>query len=224
MRTLFITGSGTEVGKTYVTACLIATLKSSGRRVEALKPIATGFDAERPDRSDAAQLLRAAGQPATLERIAAINPWRYPEPISPDMAATRAGRPIGLDELVSFCRAPRAADFLFIEGIGGLMTPLGPALTVLDWLAALRTPVLLVVGSYLGTLSHALTAAGMLAARTLPLEAIVVSESLSQPVAVEETVAALARLQTAPVLAWPRGAERGPAEAVLASLAAAPIE
>ena len=93
-----------------------------------------------------------------------------------------------------------------IEGIGGVMVPLDTRHTVLDWISALGAPALLVVGSYLGTLSHSLTAAAALQQRAVPLLGVVVSESETQPVPAEETAAALARfLASTPVRVLPRG-------------------
>ena len=82
---------------------------------------------------------------------------------------------------------------LFIEGVGGIMVPLDARHTVLDWMAALDIPLLLVVGSYLGTISHTLTALDVLAQRNLKIAAIVVSESERGTVALDDTVASIAR-------------------------------
>jgi dethiobiotin synthetase len=122
------------------------------------------------------------------------------------MAAAREGRAIGWPALVDFCRAPNDADVTLIEGIGGVMVPLDDEHTVLDWIAALGVPALLVVGSYLGTLSHSLTAAAALRSRAVPLAGVVVSESVQQPAPLAETAAVLARfLAPVPVRALPRG-------------------
>jgi dethiobiotin synthetase len=136
------------------------------------------------------------------------------------MAAARAGQSISLAELLEFCRAPSAADVTVIEGIGGVMVPLDAEHTVLDWIEALRAPVLLVVGSYLGTLSHTLTAAGALRERGCELAAVIVSESREQPVELAETAATLARfLGPTPVATLPRAAPGARATALLPLLA-----
>lgn len=208
MTTIFVTASGTGVGKTFVTARLAAELAASGRRVQALKPVATGFDAARLEDNDAAVLLRALGRDVTNENVAAVSPWRFAAPLSPDMAAARESRAVPFAALVDHCRTAAArAEITLIEGIGGVMVPLDDEHTVLDWIAALGAPALLVVGSYLGTLSHGLTAAAALRARGVPLAAIVVSESLEQPVPASETAATLARFASpARVVVLPRAA------------------
>jgi dethiobiotin synthetase len=207
MTTIFVTSSGTDVGKTFVTLRLIAELAATGRRVQALKPVASGFDAANPHASDTALLLRAQGLALDAANLDAVSPWRFAAPLSPDMAAAREQRSIPFDALVAACRAAEArADVTLIEGIGGVMVPLDERHTVLDWLAALDAPTLLVVGSYLGTLSHTLTAAAALQQRGVALLGVVVSESEQQPAPLGETAAVVARFVAAPVVVLPRAA------------------
>jgi dethiobiotin synthetase len=193
MSTLFVTATGTDVGKTFVMARLVAELRAARRSVQALKPVASGFDAADVSASDTGVLLDALGLPATPANLDAVSPWRFAAPLSPDMAAARERRAIPFAELVEFCNAPRAADVTLIEGIGGVMVPLDAEHTVLDWIAAVGAPAVLVAGSYLGTLSHTLTAVAALRARGCTLAAVIVSESVEQPVPLEETAAALRR-------------------------------
>jgi dethiobiotin synthetase len=199
MTTLFVTSSGTGIGKTFVALKLIAELKAAGRRVRALKPVASGFDAAHPADGDTGELLRALALEPTAANLDAVSPWRFAAPLSPDMAAARERRTIPFDALVAHCRvAERSGEVTLIEGVGGVMVPLDAEHTVLDWIAALEAPTLLVVGSYLGTLSHSLTAAAALRARGVTLAGLIISESEEQPVPAAETAATLARF-TAPV-------------------------
>ena len=210
MTTLFVTASGTDVGKTFVTVRLIAELTAAGYRVRALKPVASGFDAAKPGGSDTGALLRAQGLDVSAANLDAVSPWRFKAPLSPDMAAAREGGAVPFGALVDFCRATRDADITLIEGIGGVMVPLDDTHTVLDWLVAVDAPALLVVGSYLGTLSHSLTAAAALRARGARVAGVVVSESAEQPVPVVETARVLERfLRPTPVQSLPRHATRG---------------
>ncbi|HEX7236120.1 MAG TPA: dethiobiotin synthase [Gammaproteobacteria bacterium] len=208
MTTLFVTSSGTDIGKTLVTVRLVAELKASGRRVRALKPVASGFDAEHPADGDTGELLRAQGLPPTAANLDAVSPWRFAAPLSPDMAAARERRKVPFAALVAHCRAAeRHGDVTLIEGIGGVMVPLDDEHTVLDWIAALEAPALLVVGSYLGTLSHSLTAAAALRSRGVTVAGVVISESEQQPVPAGETAATLARfVAPVPVRVLPRAA------------------
>jgi dethiobiotin synthetase len=138
-------------------------------------------------------LLDAMGRPPTdLDRICR---WRFAAPLSPTMAARREGNPVGFHALVDFCRRTVIGhkDMLFIEGIGGIMVPIDETRTVLDWMTALRLPLLLVAGSYVGTISHTLTALQVLARRNLDIAAVVVSESADSAATLDETVSAIAR-------------------------------
>jgi dethiobiotin synthetase len=211
MSAVFVTATGTEVGKTFVTCGLIRCQRSQGRTVAALKPVASGFDPARPAGSDSAILLTALGLAPTPENIAEVSPWRFAAPLSPDMAARREGRAIDFSALVEFCASRIATgQRLVIEGIGGLMVPLDDRHTVLDWMVALDIPVVLVAGSYLGSLSHTLTALDVLAARDRRLAAVVVSESADSSVTREDTLDSLRRFVSGiDLVALPRLATDG---------------
>src|SRR3974390_1371646 len=195
MSAYFVTSTGTDIGKTFVTAGLIRYLRGSGAAVDALKPVVSGYDSSVVSTSDPAVLLKALGREVSAEEIARIAPWRFRAPLAPDLAAAREGRSVEFDKLIDFSRsAIKAANsILFIEGVGGIMVPLDARRTVLDWMAALDISLLLVVGGYFGALSHTLTALDVLAQRKLKLAAIVVSESERNAVELEDTVASIAR-------------------------------
>jgi dethiobiotin synthetase len=195
MAAYFVTSTGTDIGKTFVTAGLIRYLRNAGASAAALKPVVSGYDSSVVETSDPAVLLKALGRQVTADEIARIAPWRFRAPLSPDIAAAREGRRIDFDELIAFSREEvrAATGMLFIEGVGGIMVPLDGQRTVLDWMAALNIPLLLVVGGYLGAISHTLTALDVLAQRKLTIAAIVVSESERDTVALDDTVASIAR-------------------------------
>lgn len=188
---LFVTGSGTEVGKTLAAGVILHQLERKGRPARAAKPILSGFDPANVSDSDPALLLEAAGSTPTPAAIEETSPWRFREPLSPDMAAAREGQVIDFRALVEHCRALPSP--CLIEGIGGVLVPLDQSHTVADWIQATAMPALLVGGSYLGTLNHILCAAAVLRQRSIPLAGVVVSESREQPVPLEETVTTLKR-------------------------------
>jgi dethiobiotin synthetase len=199
MSAYFVTATGTDIGKTYVTAGLI---RASGAK--AIKPVMSGFDETAPAGSDAGMLLAAMGREITLANIAAIAPWRYAAPLSPDMAAAREGGAIDFEALLTFCRQ---AGPVLVEGVGGVMVPLNDRHTVLDWISALKLPVILVAGTYLGTISHILTAAHAVAAADIPIATIVLNESETSPVPPAETAATVTRfLPNIPIHIIPRDA------------------
>jgi dethiobiotin synthetase len=202
---IFITATGTDVGKTFVAASLTRTLRQMGRVVEAIKPVVSGFDAEHPEASDSGVLLDALGLPVTLQEIERISPWRFRAPVSPDLAAQREGLRIDVDAVISFCQdaVEQRQDILLIEGIGGIMVPLDEQRTVLDVMMALQLPLILVAGSYLGTISHTLTALDALFRRDMKLLAIIISETPGATVPLDDTVASIARF-VSPVIGLPR--------------------
>jgi dethiobiotin synthetase len=191
----FVTATGADIGKTFVTAGLIRYMREAGQAVHALKPVVSGYNSSVVETSDPAVLLAALGRPVVADEVERIAPWRFHAPLSPDLAAAREGRSIDFDQLVAFSRKAIAAasGILFVEGVGGIMMPLDSERTVLDWMAALDVPLLLVVGGYLGTISHTLTALDVLTQRHLKIAAIVVSESERNPVELDDTVASIAR-------------------------------
>ncbi len=192
---LFVTSSGTEIGKTLMTAALIYQARAAGMSVRAAKPVLSGFDPGHPEGSDAGVLLAALGQDITPDTLDAMTPYRFTAPLSPDMAARRENRILRFDDIVDASNAALAddADLTLIEGVGGVMAPLDDRRTVRDWVAALRIPALLIVGGYLGTISHTLTAAQALEASGIPLAGHVISGRGPCPVPISETAAAIAR-------------------------------
>ena len=205
MTAIFITATGTDVGKTFVAASLIGNFRQMGRVVEVIKPVVSGFDPTQAATSDPAVLIKALGVPVTPQAIEQISPWRFRAPLSPDLAARREGQTIDVDEVIAFCQSAidQRQDVLLIEGVGGVMVPLDDQRTILDVMMALRLPVILVTGSYLGTISHTLTALDSLYRRDMNVMAIIVSESPGSTVPLDETVAAISRFAD-PVIGLPR--------------------
>ena len=205
MSAIFITGTGTDVGKTFVASSLIRLFRQMGREVEAIKPVVSGFDPQAAETSDPGILLEALGRPVTPEEIERISPWRYRAPLSPDLAATMERRRIDVGQVIAYCQeaAAQRRDVLLIEGAGGIMVPLDDRRTVLDLMIALQLPLILVTGSYLGTISHTLTALDALFRRNLKVLATIVSETPHSSVPLPDTVAALTRFAN-PVIGLPR--------------------
>jgi dethiobiotin synthetase len=192
--TVFVTGTGTDIGKTFITAALVRHLRSAGRTVDAFKPVVSGFDMANVERSDPGVLLTALGRETTGNELDRIAPWRFAAPLSPDLAAEAEGRAIDFGALVEFSRGMAyGRGTILIEGVGGIMVPLDQTHTVLDWMSALRVPVVLVAGSYLGTISHTLTALHVLAQRNLDIAGVLVSESAIPGASLDDTVATIAR-------------------------------
>jgi dethiobiotin synthetase len=190
MTTVFVTATGTEVGKTVVARGLIKAVRAQGRAVEALKPVVSGYDPREAAGSDPGLLLTALGEPITPDGIARISPFRFTAPVSPHLAARREGKKIDFNAVVELCRWRMQAcpGVLIIEGVGGIMAPLEDHRTVLDWMVAINQPIILVAGSYLGTLSHTFSAIDVLERRELSIAALVVNETAGSPVSFNDTV------------------------------------
>jgi dethiobiotin synthetase len=196
----FITGTGTGVGKTFFTAALTKQLIAEGKTVAALKPVISGY--VQGDNTTDTALLQAA----TSANIEAISPWRFHAPLSPNMAAKLENTTLELEKILAFCQQPRAEEILLCEGVGGVMVPLNDTHTTLDWMKALNWPVIVVGGSYLGAISHTLTALETLRSRGIAAHRLVVSESENSNVDFAETCLTLQQHLpvTLPVVKLPR--------------------
>ena len=177
----FITATGTDLGKTWLTAGVLQSCRAQGVPARALKPVMSGYDPARHEESDIAKV--DAGKTA----------WTYAAPLSPDRAAALEGKSIDFAEFVGWCyqQIDASDELLLIEGIGGVMVPLGERHTVRDWIAALQIPAVLVCGTYLGSLSHTLTALAALREVGVVPALIVVNESAKSTVSLEDTLASL---------------------------------
>jgi dethiobiotin synthetase len=144
MRTYFVTGTDTGVGKTFVSAGILASLRRRGVATAALKPVETGCD---PDAADGVVLRAAAGT--------ALVPHTYRLPVAPAVAARLEGRPVSV-EAIRAALASLRADFCLVEGAGGLLVPYADDLLAADLVAALALPLLVVARASLGTINHTL--------------------------------------------------------------------
>jgi len=168
MKTLFVTGTDTGVGKTRVAVGLMTALAARGHTVAGFKPVASGSarTAEGLRNEDALALQRAS---TVRLKYAEVNPFVFEPPIAPHIAAAETGVPIDMEVLErAWERLSLRASIVVIEGAGGWLTPLGGGKTLADFAAAVNSSVVLVVGLRLGCLNHAMLSAH--AIRTSGLE------------------------------------------------------
>lgn len=152
---LFVTGTDTGIGKTHASAALLRAWRGEGRRVQGMKPVASGCEREQGvwRNADALQLMQAADSDADYRLV---NPYALPEPTAPQIAAAVAGIAIELSMITNAYRQLAAhADGVLVEGVGGWLAPLSTTLDQADLVRALDIPVLLVVGLRLGCINHA---------------------------------------------------------------------
>jgi dethiobiotin synthetase len=177
MKGLFVSGTGTGVGKTFVTRAIAASLHAAGRRVAAIKPMETGIADGTP--RDAAALANASGRPELADFKGF---YRHELPLAPYAAALETGTPPpSVRSLVdSVHQAARGSEFALVEGAGGLFVPIDRRDTVAELVAALGLPVLLVAPNALGVLSTALTTVECARVRGIELRGIVLVDPKSE--------------------------------------------
>ena len=181
MSGIFITGTDTGVGKTFVGCGLVAALRARGKSVGVMKPAETGCE-ERDGRlhaDDASRLLRFSGADLSPELVC---PYRFAEPLAPAAAARRAGVRIEKAKIIECYRriAPRH-DVTVVEGAGGLMVPLADGYTFADLARDLALPLLVVVGSKLGAINHTLLTLHCAKSLGLPLLGYVLNQTAREP-------------------------------------------
>ena len=218
MTALFVCGTDTGVGKTRVSVALLGALARSHARVVGMKPVAAGIDGAHGN--DDVRALRAASNcrvPSALD-----NPVLLPDPLSPHIAAHRAGVSIDVANLAAAYRQLGAhADAVVVEGAGGFLVPLSETQHGGDLAQALGLPVLLVVGLRLGCLNHALLSAEAIRARGLTLVGWIANPLDPHMPALDDNVAYLRRQLRAPLWAQLPYQAEPDWDALVAALAAA---
>ena len=172
MNGLFITGTDTGVGKTHLTAALLTFLRTRGVDAVPMKPVQTGSRGA----DDLTTLLAACSMAVSDQERAWMNPYSFPLPASPHLAAAQAGRSISLARIESAYRhlADRH-DFVLVEGAGGVGVPLTRTQDTIDLIKRLQVPVLVIARAGLGTLNHTSLACAALAAAHIPLAGILLN-------------------------------------------------
>lgn len=175
-RGLFVTGTDTGVGKTLVTGAIGRHLLTTGRRrVGVFKPIATGCEIHREGlvSPDAEFLAHCSDSREPLE---IINPIRYLEPVAPIVAVNRTGREIDWPKLqLSYRNIIENNDLVLVEGIGGVMVPLEEDYLVLDMMADMALPAVIVAASRLGAINHTLLSVDACRRRGIKVAAVVIN-------------------------------------------------
>ena len=172
---IFITGTDTGVGKTYVGAGLAAALRAQGIDVGVMKPAETGCNTQRGELvpRDAKMLMKAAGANDPLDLVA---PDRFRAPLAPAVAAQREGKNISFKKiLTAFRMLSERHRFMIVEGAGGVLVPLTGRRSYLDLAASLSLPVLIVARPGLGTINHTLLTITALRARKITVAGIVIN-------------------------------------------------
>jgi len=205
-RSIFITATDTGAGKTYVTGQLVRQLLALGIQAKAIKPVASGLNAEGRN-DDIDTLLAAQGMTDADD----VNLYRFPVPASPHIAADAAKTRIDPTRLVDWCRGQATdCDICLIEGIGGLMVPLTDNFLVCDWISAMpEVEVWLVAAARLGAINHSLLTLSKLQAMGRPAARVILNDTDRNPEALQHlhrTISGLATPTT--LLTLPFGESR----------------
>ncbi len=215
-KSFFITGTDTDVGKTFVAAALLHALGAKGLKTVGLKPVAAGCESTEQGliNSDALTLQRYASVRLSYSQV---NPIALEPAIAPHIAAQLQGRPLSLSRLVGLCRGTLMTphDVSLIEGAGGWMVPLNAREMLSDLARELRAPVIMVVGLHLGCINHALLTAEAIQRRGIPLAGWIGNQCQEETMNVlEENLNTLSATITAPCLGILPYAENPEDEAV----------
>lgn len=201
MKSLFVTGTDTGVGKTWITCNLMRQLIEQGLRVVGMKPVASGAVQHEGQlrNEDALQLLATANVEVPYEWV---NPYCFAPAIAPHIAAQQAGMPMSLDVIKSaYQRLAALADVVVVEGVGGWAVPINTTKTMADIAVMLNMPVIMVVGMRLGCLNHAILTAQSIRSYALTLSAWVANSTEPAMPAWQENIAALKSFIPAPLAA-----------------------
>lgn len=199
-RGFFITGTDTEIGKTWVTTTLMRGAATAGIRICGMKPVAAGTTptADGLVNDDVRQLTRLGTVAVAADDL---NPYCFNDAISPHLAARRAGVTISLDRISeAFTRLSEAAEVVLVEGAGGWYAPINDTATMADLAQQLSLPVVLVVGMRLGCLNHARLTEEAILSRGLRLSGWVANEVVPDMEAFADNLATLQASLRTPLL------------------------
>jgi len=196
----FVTGTDTGVGKTLVSCGLLRAARARGLRAVGMKPVAAGAELRGNEWvNEDVVALREAGN--VIAPASEVNPYCFAPPIAPHIAAAEAAVAIDAGVITAaYDELSRRADIVIVEGAGGYLVPLGPALDMATLTERLALPVLLVVGMRLGCINHALLTAAAIRARRCTLAGWVANHLEPRMDHAEANVAALADRLRAPLL------------------------
>lgn len=192
---LFVTGTDTGVGKTVLTAMLLHNLRSRGHKVLAMKPFCSG------DPADVNILRELQDNELSAEEI---NPYYFPNPVAPIASRAASQFNIRKAEVLQKIRAvAKKCDLLLVEGCGGLMVPITGKLILIDLIAALKCPVILVAANKLGVMNHTLLSVEALKNRGLERVFVTLMEQARADASSPGNMEILQRLLPHPVLKIP---------------------
>lgn len=199
MKSLFITGTDTDVGKTYITAGLAVTLRKMGIDVGIMKPFAAGSAQKKGFKSEDVEILSKAAQVNDPENL--VNPQFFPMPASPYTAwKTMKIKPNIGSVISSFKKLSKLHQMLLVEGMGGIMTPILKDYFVTDLIKEMKIPSVLVTRTKVGTVNHTIMTVKMCEKYGIPIKGIIVNDFDSDGYKTKELIRDLKSLTGVPIL------------------------
>ncbi len=199
MKSLFVTGTDTDVGKTYVTAGLAVSLRKSGVDVGVMKPFAAGLKQKTGFKSEDVEILANASETNDPENL--INPQFFPIPASPYTAWKNLKiKPKVNSILSSFKELKKIHEMILVEGMGGIMTPILKDYFVSDLIKDMKIPSVVVCRTKVGTINHTILTIKMCEKYRIPLRGIIINDFDSDGYNVKELTRDLKSLTGIPIL------------------------
>jgi dethiobiotin synthetase len=189
-KNIFISSTGTGVGKTYCTVEIIKELIDRKVNVNVYKPILSGFDFNNIEESDSYKILSAKNIIPKLEDIKKITPWLFEKPIAPSIAAIKENKKLRYNEVLDWCLKKinnNNNEINIFEGAGGLEVPIEATSTVLNLIKDLDCKVILVVGNYLGSVSHSISAIKNIKSENLEIINVIINKNTDDVIDIEDT-------------------------------------
>ena len=179
-KNIFITSTGTNIGKTYCTVEILKEMLNRKVLFNAYKPILSGFDIYNIKDSDSYKILKIKNKEPEIEDIKEISPWLFEKPLAPSIAAKKENKSLKYNDVLEWCLKKSDNNIINIfEGAGGLLVPIEKIKTLLDLMKDLNSKVVLVVGNYLGSVSHTLSAIQNLQHANLQIINIIINENIN---------------------------------------------
>ena len=179
-KNIFITSTGTNIGKTYCTVEILKEMLHRKVLFNAYKPILSGFDIYNIKDSDSYKILKINNKEPEIEDIKKISPWLFEKPLAPSIAAKKENKSLKYNDVLEWCLKKSDNNIINIfEGAGGLLVPIEKIKTLLDLMKDLNSKVVLVVGNYLGSVSHTLSAIQNLQHANLQIINIIINKNIN---------------------------------------------
>ena len=199
MKSLFVTGTDTGIGKTCISAGIALALKKSGVNVGVMRPFMCGIKQKTGSADDDVTTLTNAAN--VIDPRELVNPFFFPIPASPYTAAKNSGTKININHVLdSYEKLSKVHDVILVEGIGGIMTPILKNFSVIDLIKELHTNTLIVTSSKIGTVNHTVMTCKLCKNLEIPVKGLIINNFDSEGYPILELERDLSDLTDLPIL------------------------